>query len=414
MMPRLRETPAPCRPAALVLAAALVAALVPLAAPAAEDAPADPVLAARAFRAAAARVLPSVVTIETYGGAAAPPPPPPQERTPPGAPGRPAPRRRAGALANPGEGPTTGLIISSDGYIITSTFNFLRSPPVITVVLGDGSRHVARLCGRDETRGLCLLAIEGAAGLPAAQHAPPDGLRVGQWVLSVGVGYGGDEPAISAGIVSALGRLSGKAVQTDANLSPANYGGPLVDLEGRVVGVCVCLYPRGGSAGEGVQWYDSGVGFAIPLADAGPVLERLKAGEVIRPGRLGVRPARGASGPGVTVESVLPDSPAQKAGIQAKDVIVALGEQPVRDVMVLRALIGACAAGDTVTLRFKRGGEERAVPVTLDAGDEGLPAPPEPPSIDRGGPGRAFSMRAGAAPPHRRDQQPAQFRRRTP
>ena len=331
---------------------------------------ADPRLISKAFRAAAAKVLPSLVTIESYGGVA------PKAAPAPKAKGGPAPRRRIGTVSKPGEGPTTGLIISPDGFIITSTFNFLRQPPIITVVLQDGSRHVAKLCGRDETRGLCVLKIDGVKGLPVPALAPREGLRVGHWVVSMGVGYGGDAPALSSGILSALERFSGKAIQTDANLSPANYGGPLVDIEGRVVGIAVPLAPGGGTGGEGVQWYDSGIGFAIPLSDAEPLIARLKAGEVIRAGRLGIMPQPGAApGGGIAVREVLKNSPAQKAGIQPKDIILAIGERPVRDLLALRVLLGRYVAGDTVSVKFKRGDEEKTVSITLEPGAEQLPQP---------------------------------------
>jgi serine protease Do len=336
---------------------------------------ASPPPAPKVFRAAVAKVLVSVVTIETYGGVLMPERPPAPRPSPARGPRRPPGRRRITAIGNPGEGPTTGLIVSPDGYIVTSTYNFLRAPPIITVVLPDGSRHVAKLCGRDETRRLCLLKIEGVEGLPVPDVVPRDELRVGQWAISVGVGYGGDEPALSVGILSALERASGKAVQTDANLSPANYGGPLVDLRGRVIGVCVPLSPRAQGPAAGVEWYDSGIGFAIPLAGADPLIERMKKGETIRAGRLGIRPALQAPPGSVPVEQVLPDSPAAKAGIKPKDAILALNGEPVSDVFRLRVILGRYAAGDEVTVRLKRGQEELSVKVVLDAGEDQVPQP---------------------------------------
>src|SRR5688572_30463579 len=100
-------------------------------------------LAPKAFRAAAAKVHPSLVRIEGFGGIAA------------GVDG--------GGYQAPGEGPTTGLVISSDGYIVTSTFNFLRKPPIITVVDASGRRHVSKLLGRDESRRICLLKVDGVS-----------------------------------------------------------------------------------------------------------------------------------------------------------------------------------------------------------------------------------------------------------
>jgi serine protease Do len=356
------------------VAAASAADAAPAPAAAAEETPAR-LLEPQAFRAAVARVLPSVVTIETYGGVLMPERPAAQPPSPARRPRRTRGPRRITAIGNPGEGPTTGLVLSPDGILITSTYNFLRDPPVITVVLEDGSRHVAKLLGRDETRKICLLKIEGAADLPVPQVVPRADLRVGQWAISVGVGYGGDEPAMSVGIVSALERVSGRAVQTDANLSPANYGGPLVDLEGRVIGICVPLSPRGRGAAAGVEWYDSGLGFAIPLSGAEPLIERMKKGETIRAGRLGVRPALQGPPGSVVVEQVLDGSPAAKAGIKPKDAILAIGGEPVTDVFRLRVVLGRYTAGEEVTVRLKRGQEELSVKVVLDAGEDQVPEP---------------------------------------
>ena len=172
---------------------------------AADPDPAGYLLAPRAFRAAAARVMPSLVTIETFGGVSGG-----------------SNKGKMSGISRPGDGPTTGVIVSPDGLIVTSTFNFIRKPPVITVTLHDGSQHVAELLGRDETRKLCLLKIAGAKDLPVPQFVPRSDVKVGQWAISLGVGYGDEEPALSAGIVSATNRIFGKAIQTDANTSPVH------------------------------------------------------------------------------------------------------------------------------------------------------------------------------------------------
>ena len=211
-------------------------------------------LAPKAFRAAAETVMPSVVTIETYGVAA-----------PTGRSGGPPSRgRQVAGISKPGEGPTTGLIISPDGFIVTSTYNFIRHQALITVVLQDGSQYLAKLLGRDDTRKLCLLKINAPTPLPVPRFVAGRDLHVGQWAISIGVGYGSEDPAISAGIVSATSRISDKAVQTDANTSPANYGGPLIDIQGRVIGICVPMSPAGQSAEAGVELYDSGIGLRCP------------------------------------------------------------------------------------------------------------------------------------------------------
>jgi len=368
--------------AAGLLAVAAGGARIPARAAVESDAVQGYLLAPKAFRTAVARVWPSVVRIETYGGVFDPAKLAPAR---PGPGGRPGGRsRRIRAVGRPGEGPTTGLVITSDGYIVTSTFEFADAPPIITVALADGTRHVARLLGHDETRKLCVLKID-VDDLPVPAMVAPGDLRVGQWAVSVGVGYGAEDPAISAGIVSAVGRVFGRAVQTDANLSPANYGGPLVDIDGRVIGLCVPLSPQGGGALGGVQWYDSGIGFAVPLAGLEEVLERLKRGEVIRAGRIGVQVATGGKGGGVRVREVVPESGAADAGLRKGDVILALDGQPLRDVTHLRQLVGRHVAGDTVTLTVRRGEETLEVRVTLSAGEDQMPAP-RPFNLD--GPGR--------------------------
>ena len=373
--------------AGILMLAAFLAAAAPTAEGAATRPEADrgsPVdarlLAPKAFRSAAASVRPSLVRIETYGGVFDPARAAPSPRG-----GRPGRRpRRVRAVGRPGEGPTTGLIISADGLILTSTFEFLREPPVITVALADGSRHVAHLLGRDETRALCLLKIDDVTGLPVPEAVPRDHLRVGQWAIAVGVGYGAEEPAVSAGIVSAVHRIFGRGLQTDANLSPANYGGPLVDVEGHVIGLCVPLSPMRGAGGAaaGMRWYDSGIGFAIPLAGLQPVIQRMERGEVIRPGRLGVRPAPVDGGAGARIGEVVDDSPAQKAGLRKDDIITAVDGEAVRDVMHLRLLVGRHVAGDEITLTIRREDADLEVKATLDAGKDDAP-PPQP--FDLGG-----------------------------
>lgn len=216
-------------------------------------------LASKAFHQAVEKVLPSLVTIETYGGASTG-----------------ARRGRISQLSQAGVGPTTGLIISDEGYILTSTYNFRDKPPIITVTMHDGKKQVAKQLGSDEARHLCLLKIETSEKLAVPLPTPIGDLRVGQWAISVGVGYGDFEPAISAGIISALKRDQGRALQTDANISPANYGGPLLDIDGRVIGICVPLNPKAKDGKASADWYDSGIGFAIPLSQLDESIAKMK------------------------------------------------------------------------------------------------------------------------------------------
>ena len=312
-------------------------------------------LAAKAFPQAAARILPSIVTIETFGGVSSG-----------------ARRGRIQGISQAGVGPTTGLIISADGYIVTSTFNFTHQPPIVTVILQDGQRHVAKLLGRDESRRICLLKIKDVRDLPVPSHVPPAQVRIGQWAISVGVGYGDFEPAISAGIVSALGRAWGRAIQTDANISPANYGGPLLDIDGNVIGICVPLHPQSDQQVAGVEWYDSGIGFAIPLSGLDEVIREMQAGKILRRAGLNIK-LKTTAEPHVTVDKVPENSSASKAGLTSGDRILAVDAIPIAGPLDLPRILSRYLAGQTVTITTTRAGEQRELRVKLEAA--ALPSP---------------------------------------
>ena len=288
-------------------------------------------LTSRSFRSAAKKVQPALVTIESYGGVGAV-------------------QGRIGGIRRQGEGNTTGIMISSDGYVVTSTFNFIQQPPVITVITSDGTRRYARMVGRDDTRKICLLKIKGVKDMPVPEMVDTDDIKVGQWCVSLGVGYGDTSPALSMGIISAKNRIGGRAIQTDANISPANYGGPLIDKEGRVLGLCVPMNPQSQAIGAGVEWYDSGIGFAVPLAGTKSLMRRLKNGERIYPAFLGVQAVANPEGDGLLINKVLENTAAAEVGIEDKDIILELNDQKVNDMLKLRQLLNKFESGDTVIL----------------------------------------------------------------
>lgn len=314
------------------------------------------------IRKAVAHVAPSVVTIETIGGAQ-----PIREGGPRG------PVEESFRLA---DGPTTGLVISSDGLIVTSSFNFARDPAIITVTLADGRRSVAELLGRDHIRRLALIKVN-ERDLPEPTWVSADELHVGQYALACGRGLGGSQPFVSLGIVSAMNRRNGNAIQTDAKVSPINYGGPLIDIEGRVMGI---LVPMAGSGGAlaGAQWYDSGIGFAIYKTKIDGVFDRLAAGETIEQGKIGVLlvpdeqesliplldkllpPAKG-----VKIREVAEHSPASRAGLREGDKILAIDGQPTGDLAELQRRLSDRAAGETITLTVKRRWRRLDVEITL-------------------------------------------------
>jgi serine protease Do len=305
-------------------------------------------LTSKAFRNATETVLPALVSIESYGGVGAR-------------------QGRIGGIRKQGEGNTTGIMISSDGYVLTSTFNFIQQPPIISVIPSDGKRRFAKLVGRDDTRKICLLKIEDVEDMPVAKLVSLDAIEVGQWAVSLGVGYGDASPAISMGVISAKNRIGGRAIQTDANISPANYGGPLINIEGHVMGICVPMNPQSQAIGAGVEWYDSGIGFAIPIAGAEAVIERLKAGERISPAYLGVQAMPNPSGKGLWIER------ADEVGLLRGDVILGVNDEKVADMLRLRQVLNRFESGQEIELVILKDGTDKETKVKIVLG-----VPPRP------------------------------------
>lgn len=300
-----------------------------------------------ALKAAAAHVAPSVVRIETLGGL-----------------------ETVGQMLV-GTGPTTGLIVSEDGYIVSSAFNFVQKPSQIIVYLADGTRLPAEMVARDNNRMLVLLKVptdklDPSKQLPVPVAAPKSEMRVGGWAIAIGRVFEPEKTNVSIGIVSALGRIWGKAIQTDAKISPANYGGPLVDLRGRVLGVLVPMSPQDNSEVAGVEWYDSGIGFAVPLEDINHILDRLKAGETLHAGLLGVsmRPGDQYSLP-PTIAVCRPKSPAARAGLKAGDRVVEIDGVKVASHAQMRHQLAPRYAGETIKVAVLRGRKRLEREITL-------------------------------------------------
>ncbi len=296
----------------------------------------------QAMQAAVEQVAPSVVRIETVGGL-----------------------DRVGQVLV-GTGPTTGMIVSADGYIISSAFNFAQNPASILVTLPDGSRAPAELVATDHSRMLTLLKVEVDDELPVPQSVPLDAINIGQWGIAVGRTFPGDMPNMSVGIVSAKNRIWNKAIQTDAKISPSNYGGPLVDLYGHVLGVLVPLSPSGADESAGVEWYDSGIGFAIPLEHIQSILPRLKTGNDLHAGLLGiaVKDKSPLAGP-VVLAAAIPNSPAAKAGLKAEDRIVEVDGAPIELLSQLYHQIRPKYAGEIAKVVAMRGDERLEFDVEL-------------------------------------------------
>lgn len=262
------------------------------------------------------------------------------------------------------QGPTTGLVVSADGYIVSSAFNFAGQPTSILVRLATGEQLPAKLVARDRSRMLVLLKVDAKSPLPTVEAAVESEIRVGQWAVAVGRTFSADNVAVSVGIVSARNRMYGRVLQTDASISVANYGGPLVDTHGRILGVLVPMSPQVSRDPDaqvlaGAEFYDSGIGFAVPLEHILGVLERWQQGEDLLPGKLGVGLADGQAQltpPRIT--TVWHGSPAAQAGWQPNDVIIAIDGTPIETQADLRYLVVTRYAGDQLNVTIRRGEEE--------------------------------------------------------
>lgn len=294
---------------------------------------------ARAVRAAVATVADSVVMVELVG----------VEST-------------GGEIAD--DAPTVAIAVDDQRHFIASSMVVRGNPTSILLVAGDGRRVVATAVARDYARELVLLKAAEEVGVPPATLADVEP-RVGQMVIAIGRYAGGKTAAISTGILSATERNWGLALQTDARVSSAFYGGPLVDLRGRVIGVIVPMVPDG--AGEGdTSWYDSGIAFAIPSPSIAARLKTLIDGTDIRRGLIGV--ANKESNPyaeSTEIAAVRIGSPAARAGIEPGDRIVAIDSVPVTSHRAMKQILGPRDAGSSVEFKILRGDEKITMTVRL-------------------------------------------------
>ncbi len=261
---------------------------------------------------------------------------------------------------------STGVILTADGLVATSTFNLQTNPRILTVILADGREFTAKVAGRDDARMIALLEIE-AEGLPTPEVVPVADIEPGIWALALGRTFSGprEPPTVNLGIISAKGRHDGKALQTDASVNPSNYGGPLVDVRGRGLGIIV-PYSEGDQE-AGVGFYDSGIGFAIPLEDVLAIAPRIAGGKSAAPGFLGVQSDQAFAGPGVRISQVLPDTAAARAGLAAGDVVLSVDGVAVPDLASLQKTLKQKFQGDKIRLTVHRGDEDLEIEVELGA-----------------------------------------------
>jgi serine protease Do len=261
----------------------------------------------------------------------------------------------------------SGFILSADGYVMTNA-HVVDGVDEVLVTLTDKRELKARIVGADRRTDVAVVKIE-AGGLPFVKIGDVNRLKVGEWVMAIGSPFGLDN-TVTAGIVSAKQRDTGELVpfiQTDVAINPGNSGGPLVNLRGEVVGINSQIYSRTGGF--------MGISFAIPIDEAMRVADQLRTnGRVIR-GRIGVTIAPvtkevaesiGLSKPaGALVQGVEGGSPAERAGIEAGDIITKVDGKPVERSGELPRVIGAIKPGTKATLQVYRRGATRDVVVTV-------------------------------------------------
>jgi serine protease Do len=285
--------------------------------------------------------------------------------------GNTAPRSRAPEQTQQGLG--SGVVITRDGYIITNN-HVVEDADDVKVSIGESSkRYEAKIIGRDPGTDIAVLKIE-ASNLSPATVGDSDQLEVGDVVLAIGNPFGVGQ-SVSRGIVSALGRGMGMGVfedfiQTDAAINPGNSGGALLDSDGRVIGINSAILSRSGGF--------AGVGFAIPINLARSVVEQLiNTGKVER-GFLGVRPQEltdelttsFGTEKGALISEVTEDSPAEKAGIKAGDVILKINATEIRDARHLLITISKIPPGTEVAVSLLRDGKTQTVQAKLARRDD--------------------------------------------
>ncbi|MFC5741094.1 Do family serine endopeptidase [Dyella tabacisoli] len=266
----------------------------------------------------------------------------------------------------------SGFIVSSDGYILTNT-HVVDGADTVTVRLQDRRTLTAKVVGSDPQYDIALLKVDAGGNLPAVSIGDSRGLKPGQWVLAIGSPFGFDY-TVTQGIVSAIGRNLGSQdqpytsfIQTDVPINRGNSGGPLFDLQGRVVGVNSQIYSNTGGY--------LGVAFSIPIDVAMNVVKQIKDKGYVSRGMLGVglqpltddavKALKLGDSNGTIVAEVGQGSAAEKAGIKRGDIILAYNGQSINQSADLPPLVGMTPPGSKATVQILRNGKKQDVSVTI-------------------------------------------------
>ncbi len=284
----------------------------------------------------------------------------------------------------------SGFIISADGFILTNS-HVVAAADDITVKLSDKREFKAEVVGVDKRTDVAVIKIE-ASGLPHVTIGNPDALRVGEWVLAIGSPFG-FENTVTAGIVSAKGRSLPQEnyvpfIQTDVAINPGNSGGPLFNMNGEVVGINSQIYSRTGGF--------MGLSFAIPIDVAMDIANQLRTTGRVQRGRIGVviqevtrelAESFGLPRPqGALVNSVEKGGPADKAGIEASDVILEFDGIRVESSGDLPRIVGQTKPGTSVVVKVWRKGKDKNITIKVgEISDDQTGSRPQPAPSEQGG-----------------------------
>ena len=272
----------------------------------------------------------------------------------------------------------SGAIINAEkGYVLTNN-HVIKDADKITVQLHDGREFKAKVIGADEMSDVALIQVEKPKNLTALKLADSDKLRVGDFTVAIGNPFGLGQ-TVTSGIVSALGRSMGSDsgtyenyIQTDAAVNRGNSGGPLINLNGELIGInTAILSPSGGNAG---------IAFAIPSNMANNLVQQILEFGEVRRGMLGIKGGELNADlaqafdieakKGAFISEVMPGSAADKAGLKAGDVITAINGQSISSFAEMRAKIATSGAGKEIDLTYLRDGKSNNAKVTLQSDDQ--------------------------------------------
>lgn len=272
----------------------------------------------------------------------------------------------------------SGFIIDGNGYIITNN-HVVDKAESISITLSDNTKTEARVIGKDPKTDLALIKIETKRPLNAVKFGDSDKIRVGDWVLAIGNPFGLGS-SVTAGIVSAKSRdiESGpydSFIQTDASINQGNSGGPMFNLQGEVIGISSAIFSTTGAS--------QGVGFAIPANLAGWVISQLKEHGEVKRGWIGIKiqpntpeiaDSLGISAnQGVVVSGVTEQGPAQKAGLQAGDIVLSFNRQLIDNTKNLSRLIAETKIGTPAPIEIWRSGQKQTLTVPIELMPEETP-----------------------------------------